>query len=102
MKKILSIILTLTFAMQPAYSVDQQAQPAKKGMITRVKEKFSAMKEVIKRGQAALKANWQCITTGKGEKCSPDRYLALQIIRNFIKGNMKAAKESLQKLIQAH
>ncbi len=102
MKKVLSILLALSFVVQPAYSVAQPAQPPKKGVITRAKEKWSAMKEAVKKGSAVLKANWQCITKGKGEKCSPDRYLSLQIIRNFVKGNTKAAKEGLQKLVQAH
>ncbi len=95
-------MLALSFVVQPAYSVAQPAQPPKKGVITKAKEKWSAMKEAVKKGSAVLKANWQCITKGKGEKCSPDRYLSLQIIRNFVKGNSKAAKEGLQKMVQAH
>ena len=102
MKKVLSILLALSFVVQPAYSVAQPAQAPKKGVITKAKEKWSAMKEAVKKGNAVLKANWQCITKGKGEKCSPDRHLALQVIRNFVKGNSKAAQEAFKKLIQAH
>lgn len=60
------------------------------------------MKEAMSRGRAVLKANWQCLITGKGEKCNPDKRVALQIIRNFVKGNMKATKEGLGKLLAAH
>lgn len=101
-KKILSIILAFSFVVQPAYTIDQPVHPPKKRLVTRAKEKLVSMKEAMSRGRAVLKANWQCLTTGKGEKCSPEKRLSLQIIRNFVKGNMKATKEGLGKLLAKH
>ena len=102
MKKSLSIFLAFSLVVQPVYSVTQPVQAPKKGIITRVKEKLVSMQEVLSRGNAVLKANWQCLVSGKGEKCNPDKHLSLQIIRNFVKGDMKATREGLGKLLAKH
>lgn len=95
MKKILSLFLAFSLVVQPAYSVVQTAQPKKKGIITKTKEKWSEMKEAISKGKAVLKANWKCFTTRKGEGCTKDKHIALQIISNFVTGKTEAAKERL-------
>lgn len=102
MKKTLSLFLVFSLMIQPAFIVAQTAQPPKKGMVTRAKEKFFAMREAMKRGATILKANSQCLLFGKGRDCTPGKRGALRVIRDFTLGSFKKAGSGIKVVIQAN
>lgn len=91
MKKILSIILVFSLPI-PAYAV---VKPAKQD-----KKQDSPSSKPMQRARAVLDRHSQCLATGKGKKCSKDKFLALQVIRNFVKGNKKEAKAGLRAFLR--
>lgn len=94
MKKILSIVLIFSLAMQPMYGAIAP--------IKRAREQWSQMKEAVSRGRTALQGNMHCLISGKGQGCTEDKHLALLVIRNFVTGNMQASKEGIGKLLHKH
>ncbi len=98
MKKVLSIVLALSFVVQPAYSIAQPANQPKKGVVTRVKEKASAMGEAVKKAGVILKEHSQCLLLGKGENCTPERRGALRSLRSFTQGKAKDVLDRIRNM----